>query len=314
VLDDIINSEQPDVILVQEHWLTPHKLSNFKKYFTDYFSFGSSAMASCTESGFLRGRPFGGVMSLINKNLRKYTETICGEERFVIVKILDYLLIDIYLPCSGTADREDICADLLDVISTWRERFCDCRCIIGGDFNTNLDSNDPIATQLNYFCRDYSLTRCDDMFPSEKVNTYVNVSLNRESCIDYFLVSDDCYVTRFSVLDPEVNMSDHLPLLVTLAIPQPSGTSSPLAGNFDNKNSKSLKAVQKQLRWDKSDSISYYSYTGSHLQPIADAVNSTVLKFEANQISEDDVRLCIDTLYSSVVLVLQSAADAYVPK
>jgi len=71
VLDDIINSEQPDVILVQEHWLTPHKLSNFEKYFADYFSFGSSAMASCTESGFLRRRPFGGVMSLINKNLRK---------------------------------------------------------------------------------------------------------------------------------------------------------------------------------------------------------------------------------------------------
>ena len=110
-------------------------------------------------------------------------------------------------------------------------------------------------------------------------------------------------MTRFAVLDPEVNMSDHLPLLVTLAIPQPSGTSSPLAGNFDNKNSKSLKAVQKQLRWDKSDSISYYSYTGSHLQPILDAVNSTVQKFEANEISEDDVRLCTPLLFQCCSLL-----------
>jgi len=32
--------------------------------FTDYFSFGSSAMSRHVESGMLRGRPFGGVLTI----------------------------------------------------------------------------------------------------------------------------------------------------------------------------------------------------------------------------------------------------------
>ena len=31
----------------------------------------SSALVNCVESGMLRDRPFGGVMTVINKNLRK---------------------------------------------------------------------------------------------------------------------------------------------------------------------------------------------------------------------------------------------------
>jgi len=56
----------PDVILLQEHWLTPDNICKFDKYFPGLFSFGRSAMLSCVESGMLRGRPFGGVMTLVN--------------------------------------------------------------------------------------------------------------------------------------------------------------------------------------------------------------------------------------------------------
>ena len=44
---------------------------------------------------------------------------------------------------------------------------------------------------------DCSLARCDDIVPSQKVNTYVNHSLKQESCIDYILVSKECYVNNF---------------------------------------------------------------------------------------------------------------------
>ena len=33
----------------------------------------------------LRGRPFGGVMTLVNKKLRKFTTTIHCDERFVLL-------------------------------------------------------------------------------------------------------------------------------------------------------------------------------------------------------------------------------------
>jgi hypothetical protein len=55
----------PDIILLQEHWLTPFNLNKFDKLFTNYFSFGSSAMSSCVGAGTLVGRPYGGMMILV---------------------------------------------------------------------------------------------------------------------------------------------------------------------------------------------------------------------------------------------------------
>ena len=39
-------NDRPDIFLLQEHWLTPANLFKFDKYFSDYLSFGSSAMAT----------------------------------------------------------------------------------------------------------------------------------------------------------------------------------------------------------------------------------------------------------------------------
>ena len=113
VIDDLIDEIKPDVFLLQEHWLTPSNLSNFERRFSDYFSFGSSAMSSRIESGMLRGRPFGGVMTLVSIALRNNTSTIHSDERFNIVKIFDRLFINVYLSCSGSNNRLTACSDLL---------------------------------------------------------------------------------------------------------------------------------------------------------------------------------------------------------
>ena len=52
----------------------------------------------------LRGRPFGGVMTLISNKLRQITETIVCDERYAIVKIAKFVIINIYLPSQGTPD------------------------------------------------------------------------------------------------------------------------------------------------------------------------------------------------------------------
>ena len=134
-------------------------------------------------------------------------------ERFVIIKIYNYF---VYFPCSGTDNRLAVCADLLTDIWSWRDYYRDCKCVLAGDFNTNLDSRDEISRCLNDFISDCSLVRCDDLFPSQKVNTYVNLSFNQESHIDYVLVSDASVVSEFAVLDPDINFSDHLPLLAVV--------------------------------------------------------------------------------------------------
>ena len=51
---DLINSPSPDVIFLQEHWLTSDKLIKLND-FPGYFAFGSSAMCHAVESGVLRG-------------------------------------------------------------------------------------------------------------------------------------------------------------------------------------------------------------------------------------------------------------------
>ena len=52
---DLIFSIKPDILMLQEHWLTPANLSRFEDEFPQYLCFGSSAMSSCVENGVLRG-------------------------------------------------------------------------------------------------------------------------------------------------------------------------------------------------------------------------------------------------------------------
>jgi len=49
----------------------------------------------------LKGRPFGGVMIMIRNNLRTVSETVfcCG--RYVIVRIADCIVVNVYLTWRG---------------------------------------------------------------------------------------------------------------------------------------------------------------------------------------------------------------------
>ena len=76
VIDDLITDRKPDFFMLQEHWLTPSNLRTFERCFTGYFAFDCSAMSGCLEACLLRGRPFGGVMILVNKALRRFTTII----------------------------------------------------------------------------------------------------------------------------------------------------------------------------------------------------------------------------------------------
>jgi hypothetical protein len=75
----------PDVVCIQEHWLTPanmHKLNNFSD---EYFCFGSSAMEAVVCQGPLTGRPFGGTAILIKKRFSECAITVASSERYTVV-------------------------------------------------------------------------------------------------------------------------------------------------------------------------------------------------------------------------------------
>ena len=125
-IDELIHSHNPDIFLLQEHWLTPANLYKFDNHFVDYLAFGSSAMSSLVEAGMLTGRPYGGVMILVTKSLRKFMRSVACSDRYVIVKVGSYLLANVYLPCVGSADRQLLCEDILNEIWSWRVHFPYC--------------------------------------------------------------------------------------------------------------------------------------------------------------------------------------------
>jgi len=129
-IDDLIHSHNPDMFVLQEHWLTPANLYLFDSHFEGYFSFGSTAMSKVVESGMLRGRPFGGVMILVRNDLRDITKTVYCEERFAIIRIANYLIINVYFPCTSSSDRQLICDEMIHAISTWCDDYQECEILL----------------------------------------------------------------------------------------------------------------------------------------------------------------------------------------
>ena len=177
-------------------------------------------------------------------------------------------------------------------------------CIIAGDFNADLFRNDDnIVNRINGFVTQNSLTRCNDLFTHQVVSTYINTALNHESCIDYVFGTSETDIISFDVLDLNLNFSDHMPLLVSVNVRDCSSNADYITST-DNR-------ISVQLRWDKADTISFYHYTGVHLQPVLDKLDSACQEYDDH--SSKDICDLIEEMYATVVHVLSTAANLYVP-
>ena len=305
VLDDMIELFNPDVLLLQEHWLTPANLNKFDSHFTNYFSFGCSAMSTVVETGMLRGRPFGGVICLVKNNLRSITHTIHCDDRFAIIKIGNCIIINVYLPCIGSTNREIVCEDLLSEVDVWCQANSDCNVVIAGDFNTDLDSADNVARSVTHFAECYSLLRCDNLSANNYHPTYVNLALNQQSRIDYILASPDCNVRDFTVVDPDINFSDHLPLFADIKC-----SVSPRNTNKDSHTG----LTQKQLRWDQADLASYYYHSGSLLNPLLAKLDDFLIRYDKDEVTVNDIAVIVERAYHDITDALASCAKQFVPE
>lgn len=119
-----------EVIFLQEHWLSSDLMFNFDYFKNNYCVFGISAMDSTLSQGILRGRPKGGVCSLIKKsfcNSFNSVSCISCKERYTIISLDNLLLINVYLPsCRNEHDIDSlrsilscICCDIEGLKSTF---------------------------------------------------------------------------------------------------------------------------------------------------------------------------------------------------
>ena len=134
------------------------------------------------------------------------------------LKIADYIFVNVYLPCEGSKDRYLICETLLADIMAWCEQYCHLKCLIAGDFNADLNIvNNAVVQCINQFASSLSLCRSDVLFPNTRKATFVSSSLQNQSYIDYMLISYRDDILDFTVYEPDINYSDHLPIMCTLA-------------------------------------------------------------------------------------------------
>jgi len=299
-------SVQPDVLTLQEHWLTPANLHKFDDEFPQYMCFGSSAIRSSVESGVLRGRPFGGVMALVNKRLQNYTELVCAADRYVIFTVADLSFISVYFPCAGTADRLFVCENIFSDLWSFLRKFSGHMVIIGGDCNVDLDASNQVSDSFNGFLLDNAFQRCDRLFASDSIplcnfgdlGTYFNDITGHESTIDYFVTNDKCIVKNFEVLDRDVNYSDHRPIAIKCMCKirqRGRHVDIDYSSNVD-------KMTVTQLRWDHADLQSYCSITGVNLQYVLDDIIQLEQTCTINSATIDDI-------YSRVLGILHLASD-----
>jgi len=259
-VNDLIKSSSVDIFLLQEHWLTPANMNKFSEMFPNYCGFGISAMAAKIESGPLIGRPFGGAIILVKNELLSAAECIYTAERFVIVRVGNLVIINVYLPCSGTVDRELIYNDLFAEISAWKTKYDYCDCILAGDFNCDLNSNCTASADVNKFLAVNNLVRCDALYKGSVNYTYLNEARQCCSTLDY-IACDGVNVSKYDIIEASTNLSDHLPVLIVCDC------------CVDSINSSAAAAVNERqsvayLRWDHADLIGYYSSTMGYLQSL----------------------------------------------
>lgn len=109
----LCNINKTSVVMVQEHWCNNDSLVQFDYFDKDYRFYGISAMDASTNDGILRGRPWGGVGTLVSRSLPGIVKCIACTDRYVIVAVGNLLLVNVYLPyCRNALDRDQLCSIL----------------------------------------------------------------------------------------------------------------------------------------------------------------------------------------------------------
>jgi len=207
------------------------------------------------------------------------------------------------MPCTGTPQCELLYSEILLELQAVITENADCDCLIGGDFNVDLNSHSKVSQTANEFMRFNDVHRCDVQFPVSNRNTYINDSTNACSAIDYFVSSNRSKIVAFNVLDIDINLSDHVPLLAVCLCDPPNVCNRP--------NSSRQAADVAHLRWDHAPLEHYYEHTRLLLEPILESINNLLENCDIE--SEAAVRN-VDQIYNNVVDVLRESANLFIPK
>lgn len=249
-----------DVICVQEHWLAPDNLNCLNNFNSDYVGFSSSAMETVLGKNILRGRPFGGVGTLVNKQHVHKTKCLTREDRYLILSVYDYFIVNVYMPVCKDSDVYKNCVlEILAGISNVFDQYPNAKIIMAGDFNCDVGSNSIGGKLIQQFMQDHKLICCDKWCDSSLQFTYCHASLGHRSFVDHILISGSLEhtVQSCAILDSGTNLSDHLPVTLKLLV------TDSIDHGVSHRATKDVKLTK--LRWDKANLNNYYWDTFNNL-------------------------------------------------
>jgi len=296
-----------DIIFTQEHWLAPFDLGSLNDVDSNMICFASSAMDKAISTDCLRGRPFGGLAVYVRNTLNN-VKLICASQSYIIVQYEDILLVNVYLPCKATVQREEKFADCLASVMNDIVDISFSNIIFGGDMNIDFTGTDPLRDMLIDFTQSLGLVFVDDKLPCGQHYTFRVDSTGAESLIDHFAVTKGLYdyISDVEIMDSGINLSDHCPLKLEFVIPG----SKRDGVKHESKNNKQ----QLTFRWDKGDVMQYFNLTYEMLSAIS--VPTCLLSDTSmcGSLSSSYVTNMVNTYCNSIVQALYRASILCIPR
>jgi len=307
---------KPDVIFLQEHWLTPANLPKLVNFSSNYTMFGISAMESALCHGILSGRPWGGVSTLLKSSSCKDVIFSVCKERFVLLILSDSCFLNIYLPSANNSSELDVLLALLTEIDgaiiNAKCNFSIHNTFVGGDMNINFKLKSRAAAMFNEFVNRWGVTACKDIITPNLNYTYCNEALKHYSLIDYIFLSNYCWLRYHVIIDSAINLAN---------VAATYNTCTNLKNNFAaldwNKNACSLYYELTRVKMQNIYEliVELQGITNEHTQSSNTATNALYNDFDNNR-SEFNISCTdsIEQLYSNIVDVLSLCSSEAVPK
>lgn len=303
---DYINKlcSEYDFVLIQEHWLLEQNLGLFH----DKIPFITCHGVSAIDSGILlQGRPHGGCSILWKTALAcKVSPVDSGNCRVsaILIELSSnkILLVNFYMPIDTRYDHQNsaVYDEALAAAASLAHIHDVNFTIYGGDFNTDFQRHESLhSISLNSFIQTETIFE-----PASSIDyTFESMASGVRSFLDHFIVSENLLdkVLCYEVIHDGDNLSDHVPIRLTLDIPlvytpieKPSGHS-------------------KKLCWRKAKPSSIEAYS-KHLSRGLLSVSVPVDAIECCDPLCTDHHDAISKYFTNLESCILSAGESCIPK
>ena len=320
LLEDVMKNNNYEIIFVQETWLSSRDFNKLGLINSDYNFIATSAVDKKLETDILLGRPFGGMAVFFKQGYAPVIKCLHKSSRLIIIQFNDIILANVYLPSQGNTnasqnDRfsvtEEVLSSVAHVVQNVRINI-DQKFLLAGDFNSHINEewlfDNPC---VNKFISDNNLVLINKILTPNLNYTYAHPGLNQYTMLDYCIVSENLKhdINKYCIIDSAINLSDHLPILISLTVEV-----SDLASERNKINRKSDEV--KCMRWDLADLKYYYEQTRVAVTPLFEKIK-TIFDNSANSTRKSDylANQCsaIETIYVEFVKKLADAANCTIP-